>query len=115
MPGDHLFFFCSSRRRHTRSLRDWRSDVCSSDLPLAAGVDALALGTATGAMVLVLRTGYSDREMALNKLQALTHLPIRVLGAVLNDVRGSRYKYYSYYLEGYEARDEQPASRLMRR
>src|SRR5204863_4355139 len=22
-----------SRRRHTRSLRDWSSDVCSSDLP----------------------------------------------------------------------------------
>src|SRR6266496_2998165 len=29
-----LFFF-SSRRRHTRSLRDWSSDVCSSDLKLA--------------------------------------------------------------------------------
>src|SRR2546421_8761630 len=27
---DHLFFF-SSRRRHTRSDRDWSSDVCSSD------------------------------------------------------------------------------------
>src|SRR5438034_9861487 len=27
-----LFFF-SSRRRHTRSLCDWSSDVCSSDLP----------------------------------------------------------------------------------
>src|SRR5206468_5382925 len=27
-----LFFF-SSRRRHTRSDRDWSSDVCSSDLP----------------------------------------------------------------------------------
>src|SRR5438034_2910021 len=26
-----LFFF-SSRRRHTRSLCDWSSDVCSSDL-----------------------------------------------------------------------------------
>src|SRR5690349_6442515 len=26
------FFFVSSRRRHTRSLRDWSSDVCSSDL-----------------------------------------------------------------------------------
>src|SRR6267378_5944466 len=24
-------FFFSSRRRHTRSLRDWSSDVCSSD------------------------------------------------------------------------------------
>src|SRR5437868_12725985 len=27
-----VFFFFSSRRRHTRSKRDWSSDVCSSDL-----------------------------------------------------------------------------------
>src|SRR6266496_3313519 len=27
-----FLFFLSSRRRHTRSLRDWSSDVCSSDL-----------------------------------------------------------------------------------
>src|SRR3989440_3416027 len=26
-----VFFFFSSRRRHTRSDRDWSSDVCSSD------------------------------------------------------------------------------------
>src|SRR6266513_2363514 len=28
-----VVFFFSSRRRHTRSKRDWSSDVCSSDLP----------------------------------------------------------------------------------
>src|SRR6266513_6476154 len=28
-----IIFFFSSRRRHTRSKRDWSSDVCSSDLP----------------------------------------------------------------------------------
>src|SRR5205814_2876392 len=28
------FFFFSSRRRHTRCLSDWSSDVCSSDLVL---------------------------------------------------------------------------------
>src|SRR5437868_15387671 len=27
-----VVFFFSSRRRHTRSKRDWSSDVCSSDL-----------------------------------------------------------------------------------
>src|SRR5690625_6384745 len=27
-----VFFFFSSRRRHTRWPRDWSSDVCSSDL-----------------------------------------------------------------------------------
>src|SRR6266511_5403460 len=29
-----VFFFFSSRRRHTRFSRDWSSDVCSSDLLL---------------------------------------------------------------------------------
>src|SRR5699024_11307247 len=33
VPGArHGTFFFSSRRRHTRSKRDWSSDVCSSDL-----------------------------------------------------------------------------------
>src|SRR5262249_57428307 len=27
-----LYFFFSSRRRHTRLVSDWSSDVCSSDL-----------------------------------------------------------------------------------
>src|SRR5690349_24423144 len=46
-----LFFFFSSRRRHTRSLRDWSSDVCSSDLELRVpdGADAgLSLLDPTG-------------------------------------------------------------------
>src|SRR5216683_765923 len=34
-----FFFFFSSRRRHTRSDRDWSSDVCSSDLPLHGNVE----------------------------------------------------------------------------
>src|SRR5438067_4258588 len=34
-----LLFFFSSRRRHTRSKRDWSSDVCSSDL-IGAGPGA---------------------------------------------------------------------------
>src|SRR5690606_40979655 len=29
-----IFFFFSSRRRHTRFSRDWSSDVCSSDLTI---------------------------------------------------------------------------------
>src|SRR4249920_3914134 len=34
-----VFFFFSSRRRHTRCGRDWSSDVCSSDLTMG-GVSA---------------------------------------------------------------------------
>src|SRR5438093_6621344 len=32
MCGFFVFFFFSSRRRHTRLVSDWSSDVCSSDL-----------------------------------------------------------------------------------
>src|SRR5712664_4299369 len=34
----YFVFFFSSRRRHTRSDRDWSSDVCSSDLRLAVRI-----------------------------------------------------------------------------
>src|SRR5207249_9616779 len=37
-----FFFFFSSRRRHTRSKRDWSSDVCSSDLVAQGLAPALA-------------------------------------------------------------------------
>src|SRR5437763_7141558 len=33
------FFFFSSRRRHTRYIGDWNSDVCSSDLKFRASAD----------------------------------------------------------------------------
>src|ERR671917_2214183 len=36
-PEAYNSFFFSSRRRHTRSLCDWSSDVCSSDLPAGLG------------------------------------------------------------------------------
>src|SRR5262249_59326371 len=35
-----LLFFFSSRRRHTRLVSDWSSDVCSSDLLRHAGASA---------------------------------------------------------------------------
>src|SRR5438093_11660895 len=42
MPMICIFFF-SSRRRHTRLVSDWSSDVCSSDLrPRAAARDRAA-------------------------------------------------------------------------
>ena len=85
--------------------------------PLSAGVDAYVLGTLTSSMLMVLRAGVSDREMAEAKLDVLDRLPVRMLGAVLNDVEpGGTYRYYSYYLEGYEAREEidGPRSRVLR-
>jgi tyrosine-protein kinase Etk/Wzc len=79
--------------------------------PLGAGVDPLVLGALTGNIVLVLRTGHSDREFTMAKLAAMSRLPIRVLGAVLNDVKPEGgYGYYSY-IPGYATSEEDDAVR----
>ncbi len=92
------------------NLRSRYNVIIVDSPPLGAGVDAFALGTVTGNIVMVLRLGATDRELAEAKLDVLDRLPVRVLGAVLNDVReGSayrHYRYYSYYLPGYEHEDE---------
>src|SRR5438034_11556900 len=50
-------FFFSSRRRHTRSLCDWSSDVCSSDLVLGFVLGVVAATLTTLVQWLVAWTG----------------------------------------------------------
>jgi tyrosine-protein kinase Etk/Wzc len=83
--------------------------ILMDSAPLAAGVDPCALGMATGSVLLVLRTGVTDRVIAEAKVDLLRGLPIRVLGAVLNDVHpGAAYSYYSYSVAGYQVQKEDP-------
>src|SRR3989440_6869034 len=48
-----FFFFFSSRRRHTRSDRDWSSDVCSSDLEEPQRLRRIAHQQVLGLLVMV--------------------------------------------------------------
>src|SRR2546426_3569615 len=47
LHASSLYFFFSSRRRHTRLQGDWSSDVCSSDL-IEDGVTMVVDGSGTG-------------------------------------------------------------------
>src|SRR5437868_12633827 len=59
------FFFFSSRRRHTRSKRDWSSDVCSSDLNDGDSVYRLFYDTVKGG-------DYRSREANVYRLAQLS-------------------------------------------
>src|SRR5699024_11862218 len=50
-------FFFSSRRRHTRSKRDWSSDVCSSDLVIFTTAGRMRLPETDACFVLGLAEG----------------------------------------------------------
>jgi capsular exopolysaccharide synthesis family protein len=79
--------------------------------PLGAGADPLVLSVLTGNLLMVVRSGTTDREFTQAKLEPLGRLPVRFLGAVLNDFipdRLSGSKYYASYLPGYEAKSEDP-------
>jgi polysaccharide biosynthesis transport protein len=91
----------------TRLKKDFEVVLIDSP-PLGAGIDPFVLGTHTQNMLIVLRSGETDRQMAEVKLRILDRLPIRALGAVLNhiDAGAGVYKYYSYSY-GYAAEDEQ--------
>jgi capsular exopolysaccharide synthesis family protein len=72
--------------------------------PLASGGDPLILGSLTGNLAVVIRTGSTEKALAHAKLDQLSRLPIRILGAILNDVsdRDSHHSYYATYLPSYE-------------
>src|SRR5215213_9498433 len=67
----YLFFFFSSRRRHTRLVSDWSSDVCSSDLDGEEMVAMTGLGTFAELMtvqqmsVVKVQSDLPDEQLAL--------------------------------------------------
>src|SRR5256885_8880108 len=78
----YVFFFFSSRRRHTRLQGDWSSDVCSSDLsswpvsldaPVSGQEDATDLGNLLGERDPAMES--MDDRVTLATL--LPHLPER--------------------------------------
>src|SRR2546429_5610970 len=87
-----VFFFFSSRRRHTRCSRDWSSDVCSSDLkpdggelyvisPEAHGLQAINTWTheVGDTMILGSAPTRGRSEEHTSELQSRLHLVCRLL------------------------------------
>lgn len=95
------------------TLRSQYQVVLIDSPPLGAGIDPFVLSTVTGNVVIVLRAGETDRELAEAKIQLMDRLPTRVLGAVLNhiDIGKGSYKYYAYeYPTRGESEDTRPAA-----
>src|SRR2546422_6012859 len=63
-----VFFFFSSRRRHTRCSRDWSSDVCSSDL--CASTAVIYLVQYTGGFPIVTAGSEAQKRRYLPRLAA---------------------------------------------
>src|SRR5699024_11665847 len=81
-------FFLSSRRRHTRSKRDWSSDVCSSDLigiALGQAFD-VAIGDKKGI------TRYASVSIPMDESLATVHIDISGRPHLVYNVKGLKNK-----------------------
>ena len=96
-----------------RELRSQFDAIVVDCAPLGAGIDAYAMGSATGSMLLVLRAGETDRRLAQQKLNTIDRMPIRILGAVLNDIGESPEFRYYHYLDGYGTPETLPEVALI--
>src|SRR5258705_6730578 len=64
ITASFFLFFFSSRRRHTRCLSDWSSDVCSSDLD--GGISFVGTNEGDTAIITVNRTSGAGAAATLN-------------------------------------------------
>src|SRR5699024_11984152 len=80
------FFFFSSRRRHTRSKRDWSSDVCSSDLT----VQHYKLGEPSADMTI--QAFYSVKGDVTNaKMRTFVKQAVKKYGDELEEILPERF------------------------
>src|SRR5215469_7287487 len=81
--SNEVFFFFSSRRRHTRSLRDWSSDVCYSDLKaFCAGAD---LAWMRAMADYTWEQNRADAQGLADMLYAIWSCPVPVVGRIHGD------------------------------
>jgi tyrosine-protein kinase Etk/Wzc len=76
--------------------------------PLAAGADVLVLGKRSDKVVIVLRAGETNSQLARTKLEMIGNVDLPIVGAVLNAVPTSSH-YYQYYANYYYA-DAEPVA-----
>src|SRR5258706_7639767 len=77
------FFFFSSRRRHTRLVSDWSSDVCSSDLSVTERTKEIGLRKAVGATRSNILWQFLIEAVVLTGIGGLLGLAVGELASIL--------------------------------
>src|SRR2546422_8130369 len=78
-----IFFFFSSRRRHTRCSRDWSSDVCSSDLSISHTASVIEAHIERGVAVSTADGYLRDKKLRIMVLRLRADLPALIADPLL--------------------------------
>lgn len=79
------------------TLRGLYDIVVIDSPPVHVAADAAVLSTLSDGVVLVVRSGQTEREAAQQAVRQLSSVGARILGTVINDPQGQAAKYGGYY------------------
>jgi succinoglycan biosynthesis transport protein ExoP len=83
------------------SLRKHYAHILIDSPPSIAVTDAAVLSKSVDGVILVIRAGYTAKEILKSGIVQLRAVGTHILGAVLNGVNMSRDRYYKYYKDYY--------------
>jgi capsular exopolysaccharide synthesis family protein len=98
LPPNPTELLGGARTRELLRVLQERFDMVVLDTPpLAGGADSAILGAATDGILMVVRAGETDMEALRQAARQLHTVGARLLGAVINDLKGEVKKYDGYY------------------
>jgi len=106
LPPNPSELLGSSAMKTTLEAMKEKFDIVLFDSPpIIAVTDAAVLSSQLDGVILVIKSGQTDREAAFRASNLLKNVKTRILGALLNSVHiesmyGSYYYYYHYYYYG---------------
>jgi Mrp family chromosome partitioning ATPase len=88
-----------------RSAKEKYGIILIDTPPVIAVTDPSVLSPIVDGVILVIRSGITQREAAVRAIEQLRRVEAPLLGVLLNDLKvndmyGSYYYYYYYYYEG---------------
>ena len=117
LPPNPSELLGSSAMKTTLDAMKEKFDIVLFDSPpIIAVTDAAVLSSQLDGVILVIKSGQTDREAAFRAHTLLKNVKTRVLGALLNGVHiesmyGSYYYYYHYYYYGKDGDKKRKKSR----
>ncbi len=104
-PNPSELLGSEAMKKTLAELKDRYDMVLIDSPPVIAVTDAAVLGSILDGVILVVKSGQTDKEAAFRAYNLLKNVKTQVLGALLNGVNieslyGSYYYYYHYYYYG---------------
>jgi tyrosine-protein kinase Etk/Wzc len=104
-PNPSELLGSTAMRKTLEAMKEKFDIVLFDSPPIIAVTDAAVLSSQLDGVILVIKSGQTDREAAFRAYTLLKNVKTRILGALLNGVHiesmyGSYYYYYHYYYYG---------------